>query len=272
MRLKLRALLACRLVLVAFAPLAPIGAYSQSVWTGFAFDFAKVAFADPTQDANQDRITDNVWFTRGTQQGLYNVRRESVYDAISPTDTEWATNVNNPGKEVSATNWAALEFDPWINAYGGTGSMQLPAALTSRNAVVHLITDDIYLDLRFTTWGGSGGNFSYERAVAVPPPTTTGDYNFDGIVDAADYVAWRDSVGQMVTPAGSGADGDMSGTVDGPDYEFWRAHYGELVGVPIGQAASAAAVPEPGSAITLCAGFCYVLLLFKNRRVVRCDA
>ena len=29
--------------------------------------------------------------------------------------------------------------------------------------VLHLITDDIYIDLTFTSWG-SGGAFSYERA------------------------------------------------------------------------------------------------------------
>src|SRR6185436_16897714 len=40
----------------------------------------------------------------------------------------------------------------------------------------------------------------------------TGDYNGNGVVDTADYVVWRDTVGQTVTP-NSGADGDGDGTI-----------------------------------------------------------
>lgn len=249
----------------------PFAATGQTIWSGLSFDFSKTAFADPTLPANQDRITDNVWLTRGTQQGLINAKSETEYAALSPADTEWATDLNNPGKTIAAANWNNLSFTNWINAYGSTGSMQLPALLVGRNAVVHLKTDNIYLDLKFTAWSQSGGgSFSYQRAEGMPAPTTTGDYNFNGVVDAADYVVWRDSVGQSVTLPGSGADGDKSGAIDGPDYDFWRARFGNLVAAPAGQA-SAAAVPEPASARSLCAGLCTIMLLLKNWRKDRCD-
>ena len=38
------------------------------------------------------------------------------------------------------------------------------------------------------------------------------DYNDDGIVDAADYTVWRDTMGEEVTPR-SGADGDADGYI-----------------------------------------------------------
>ena len=39
------------------------------------------------------------------------------------------------------------------------------------NAVVHLIAEDIYLDLRVTSWTSRGGGFSYIRSTPpVPPP------------------------------------------------------------------------------------------------------
>ena len=41
---------------------------------------------------------------------------------------------------------------------------------------------------------------------SAPPPETTGDYNGDGTVDAADYTVWRDTFGQEVDE-GTGADG-----------------------------------------------------------------
>ncbi|TWT33956.1 hypothetical protein KOR34_37920 [Posidoniimonas corsicana] len=67
-----------------------------------------------------------------------------------------------------------------------------------------------------------------------------GDYNADGVVDAADYTVWRDTLGQSV-PVGTGADGDGDGQIDQGDYVAWRSNYG------LGSGASAAvdAAPEP---------------------------
>lgn len=57
------------------------------------------------------------------------------------------------------------------------------------------------------------------------PSFSPGDYNRDGLVNAADYTVWRDALGQTVTP-GVGADGDGSGTIDAADYSIWRSHFG----------------------------------------------
>jgi hypothetical protein len=57
---------------------------------------------------------------------------------------------------------------------------------------------------------------------SVPPPTPNrpGDYNGNGIEDAADYTVWRDSLGQ----SGSNlpADGDGNGSVGQNDYLVWK--------------------------------------------------
>ena len=144
---------------------------AQTVWSGLSLSFAKADGTDPTLAANQDRITGNVWLTRDSTGGIFNIQGETFYSAFSPADTEWATDLNNAGDMIAATNWANLDFAPWIDAYGGMGGVTLPARLTSRNAVVHLVTDDIYLDLRFTAWTQQGGGgFSYMRAV-VPEPS-----------------------------------------------------------------------------------------------------
>ncbi len=52
-----------------------------------------------------------------------------------------------------------------------------------------------------------------------------GDYNGNQVVDAADYVAWRNTLGDFIA-AYSGADGNGSGQVDPGDYTVWRAHFG----------------------------------------------
>jgi hypothetical protein len=242
-------------------------AVSQTVWTGFDHSFTKPLFADPSAPENQDRITDNVWLTRGNNRGLFNIRKEAGYSDLSPTDTEWATDLipANDGKEISATNWANLAFEDWVVAYEG-GGMQLPGNLTGRNAVLHLISDNIYLDIRFTSWSVGAGGFAYERSPAPidPPVGPTGDYNENGEVDAADYVLWRDTLSQMVTPAGSGADGDVSGTVDDADYGFWRARFGNTLPIPGGTAA-ATAVPEP-TTCTLIIGLIALRVILGAKR------
>ena len=141
---------------------------------------------------------------------------------------------------IAATNWQQLTFTTWADAYEGPSS-QLIGNITTHNAVVHLVTDDIYLDLTFTGFD-SGGFFTYERSTGAAPPTTTGDYNHNTAVDAGDYVVWRRTFGNSASPNGSGADGNSNGTIDQGDYTFWRGRYGNA---PVGLGAGSASIPEP---------------------------
>ena len=52
-----------------------------------------------------------------------------------------------------------------------------------------------------------------------------GDYNQNGLVDAADYTVWRDTLNQ--TGEDLAADGDDSGTVDQGDYNVWKGNFGQ---------------------------------------------
>lgn len=73
-----------------------------------------------------------------------------------------------------------------------------------------------------------------------------GDYNGDGMVDAADYTVWRDSLGQ--TGQGLAADGDQSGEVDQGDYTLWSQNYGMTTAGP-SLSLLVAGVPEPASVL-----------------------
>jgi hypothetical protein len=82
-----------------------------------------------------------------------------------------------------------------------------------------------------------------------------GDYNQNGVVDAADYVVWRNTRGQ--SGSGLGADGNGNGQIDAGDYAVWRAHFGQSsgVGAILPGGAPAPAVPESASAVLLTLGF-----------------
>jgi endonuclease I len=81
-----------------------------------------------------------------------------------------------------------------------------------------------------------------------------GDYNRDGIVDAADYLNWRSTFGQHV-PAYSGADGDGDGQIGEGDHLVWMHNFGDT-SPAAGGGSFSAAVPEPGSIALLIAGLC----------------
>lgn len=129
-----------------------------NIYTGNIITFTKADASDPAAEANQDRITDNVWITRGTGGGqIYNAVTESVADQTdSPLDTEWALGTTAAGIEN-------LTFDKF------RATIQ-PKDVVGEDMVLHLITDDVYIDIKFTSWSqgnsGSGGGFSYERRSA----------------------------------------------------------------------------------------------------------
>jgi hypothetical protein len=62
--------------------------------------------------------------------------------------------------------------------------------------------------------------------MGYPLAQRPGDYNDDSAVDAADYVLWRSSLGQV--GANLPADGNLDNRVDTSDYEFWRARAGTI--------------------------------------------
>jgi hypothetical protein len=92
------------------------------------------------------------------------------------------------------------------------------------------------------------------------PMGVPGDYNQNGIVDAADYVVWRKNVG----PGSLQNEGGISpGFVDGADYNFWRSRFGATSGA--GAALDGAAVPEPTSLLLLAVGLIGLLVRFPRR-------
>ncbi|HEX2477059.1 MAG TPA: autotransporter-associated beta strand repeat-containing protein [Lacipirellulaceae bacterium] len=108
------------------------------------------------------------------------------------------------------------------------------------------VIDSLFIDgvsQHVGIWGavGSGAPFTSPRIVGagrlqvttfIAPPLA-GDFNGDGVVDAADYIVWRVRLGATYTEA---------------DYEVWRANFGRSAG---SGASNTAAVPEPCSSVLL---------------------
>ena len=152
-------------VLLGLAASAPQLRAVPIIWNGPLTSFTKPNFGDPALPANQDRLTSDIWLTRSASFGLYNANMEGGFSHFSsPAGTQWATG--------SLANYASLTYTDWNTWAKGVNPG--PPSTVGVNAVVHLVPDDIYLSVRFTSWtgGGAGGGFSYMRSTPVPEPST----------------------------------------------------------------------------------------------------
>lgn len=174
---------------------APLTTPAATVWNGPTLSFSKSGPTDPTQAANQDRLTPRVWLTRSGSQGLYNIAQESGFTHfLSPADTEWADGTTANYASLSYTDWNTWAKD----IHGG------PPNTVNVPAVVHLITDDIYVDIQFTSWA-IGGDFSYIRSTAAAtdlPPTVALTAPTDGALFTAPAVV-------SLTATAADADGSV---------------------------------------------------------------
>ncbi len=115
----------------------------------------------------------------------------------------------------------------------GTGSVKW-GAISGNTATLYALTSN---------QGIQAFTFTLEL-----PVENSGDYNGNGVVDAADYTIWRDTLGDPVAN-GTGADGDNNGLIEQADFDFWKARFGNIAGNGAGAGAEAAtaAVPEPAN-------------------------
>jgi len=150
------------------------------VWNGPAITFTQIAGSGAV-----DQLTPAVGLTRDSTKGLYNPVAENSYThSVSPADTGWAYG--------ELADCATLTYTDWEDWNGGN-----PPNMVGQDAVVHLISDDIYLSLRFTSWPDGkqspGGGFSYVRSTAaVPPPA----FQSAAISNKSVLLTWSATVSQ----------------------------------------------------------------------------
>jgi len=133
-------------------PINPING-DAVFWTGPELTFTLGDGLDHRQEANQDRLTDNVIITRSIIGGqIFNfVTETAAVSNISPLGTEWAV-----GRAENAEN---LEFTPFRQAVGNPRDR-----VVGLDLVMHLIEDDIFIDVTFTSWSrDKNGGFAYRR-------------------------------------------------------------------------------------------------------------
>lgn len=163
---------------------------------------------------------------------------------------------NNAGRMVAQlTAWSTihraspLELD-WLSGFGtvspGNHGRDLPR------------TEELSLLIRETIWEVLT---EHQYAGVIEPGIIPGDFNRDGIVDAADYTVWRNSLG--MSGENLEADGVRNGVVDEWDYLLWKQNYGRTM-LPSGLVA-VAEVPEPMGGALVGLGMIFVWRYQRRR-------
>lgn len=164
-----------------------------------------------------------------------------------------------------------------IEAYALVGASYVPLGLSGWTYEVFSGQTGVVPDSRWPTWNAANGLFTAgtsglneELSVLTPDQPvsrlviskttgagastgfqvieltgTLGDYNTNGVVDAADYVVWRKSAGTGSVLAND----PIGGTIGLAQYSQWRAHFGQSGGGA--SIAITTTVPEPAVAMQM---------------------
>ena len=120
--------------------------------------FEKEDYADVSDPANWDQITESVAITRADNQGLFNPYSESSYNELGeygPAGTLWA-----PMSTEEATMLDTNVYTSWHAAMNNN-----PQSFIDDTVSLWCLEEDKYYDIVMASWtnGNNGGGFSYWR-------------------------------------------------------------------------------------------------------------
>ena len=182
--------------------------------------FTKDDGADWLLPENQDRITDNVWITRGNSGHLFNIAVETSSNDTSPAGVMWnyGTTHQVMMDQVDDTSTYSNLKDIVNTELGGFNN------ITGETFSMYLVEDDLFFDVRFDSWSGgnAGGGFSYTRVRVEHEPPPQGpvtftkpdgtDWEFPENQDRITDNVWitRDDTGWLFNAADEDYSGDIS--------------------------------------------------------------
>jgi hypothetical protein len=156
---------------------------------------------------------------------------------------------------VLPEGWSGFAAAIWVDLYG-------PPDILSGKSLPKALDLDDWPDATISFYDAfffSGGPNSYVTAeihtlTPVILPIIPGDFNSDGVIDAADYAVWRDGLGTTYTES---------------DYETWRTNFGktsadaDAVAGALGNEGSTN-VPEPATLMLIPLGL-LILCITKHK-------
>ncbi len=164
---------------------------------------------------------------------------------------------NGTADQILVSGAATLNGAIDVSLVGGSPAIGQAYTILSAVGGITDLGASLMLPVGFTSQIVDGTDLVLTFASAA----LAGDYNNDGVVDAADYTAWRDNLGQNITLPNETV---TPGVVTQEDYAAWRGNYGASLGL-VAQGSSSAA-PEPSAALLGLMGLLLGAAAGKRRR------
>lgn len=122
---------------------------------------------------------------------------------------------------VNARDGSSIDMSATVGALNGSGTIKANIFATQQTAEAH--GPGLPLGAYNTlTIGHATIDSTFSGTITnVAPGPVQGDYSNNSVVDAADYVVWRNAAPNAVLP-----NDPTPGQVDDTDYQFWRERFG----------------------------------------------
>lgn len=158
------------LTLIAFFSISAENLKAQTIWTGADLTFTKTGSSDWTLEANQDRLTNNVWITRQNKKSIYNYKW-------------WQDNFS-----ADATS-EDLNFDFWNSDWEGAVS-QTFTSTGGTKGIKWALSDDTgsnadWSGYNYGTLGNSANFYSFNNIIQIIEilEDETGDFSTISVSD-----------------------------------------------------------------------------------------
>jgi hypothetical protein len=248
------------------------GAQSATATTYARFDF-RLPAADNAQVATDpDVANEGVFFISLRASGASALRARTGILAPAAAGFRLAVNADNSNLAASTGIWPSdLSFDTTyraivsFNATDAVGKLwlnpvnEMSASVTHTGASTSIGTliDRIVLRQNDDYDGKQIVDnlvvaSTFAEALNSPTAAVAGDYNNNSVVDAADYVVWREAQAAGATSLDNRDPAQSGNPVGDADYNYWRARFGNPS--PASSAAAPSAVPEPTTVLLAALG------------------
>jgi hypothetical protein len=183
-----------------------------------------------------------------------------LFSHIAQTGADFVgTTSSNGNIEVHSTRLADGRIGLLIANLNSSGtanvSVNISGAALGQSGTTWLYGVNQTTPLTTSLMTGLGSSFTlnvpFQSVLAVlvnAAPSLPGDFNQDGIVNAADYVTWQNGLGAAYSQG---------------DYDIWRAHFGETLSAGM---ATSFTVPEPSPQIVCLMGMTALCVYRKSNR------
>lgn len=212
--------------------------------TGDTYD-PGISFSDTQWRVHYSERNSNVQllFDLGSVQPVGNVSIWNYYEGGAGTDGR-STKHLTPSYSTDNVSYtplpiATLQQQPSTGYDTSSLHTTIPLNVTAEYIKFTFMGDAGDINYGDTNWWGLNEVRFFSPATA----DLKGDYNGNGVVDAADYVVWRDALNTTTTLPND----PIGGTIGQGQYDQWRGNFGAGGGSGAGASLSSGAVPEPNS-------------------------